>query len=197
MIVLSVCKCFHYNHLPNVLKVIMLSCFPLPTAQNLHPPMAPSPTPPNATETGSTASWTSSPACCPSPRRSGLGWTSCPCSASASDTWRSRASSTVSARAVDLSLKVSPRTESPGWGHKLDREFCLLYKVVQYTNTAEDYIKSHVVPKARKAVGMFALSHVTFKAFCYTKSNICSLFAPFFPILPPPVSEGSSRLFSC
>lgn len=136
MIVLSVRKSFHYNHLSNVLKVIMLSSFPLPAAQNPHPPMAPSPTRPNATETGSMASWTSSPACCPSPRRSGLGWTSCPCSASASDTWRSRASSTVSVQAVDLSLRVSPRTESPEQGHTLDREFCLLYKVVQYTNIA-------------------------------------------------------------
>ncbi|KAA8579628.1 hypothetical protein FQN60_006721 [Etheostoma spectabile] len=48
--------------------------------------MAPNPTRPSATATGSTASWTSSPACCRSPRRSGLGWTSCRCSASASAT---------------------------------------------------------------------------------------------------------------
>lgn len=59
-------------------------------------PMASSPTLPSATETGSTVNSTSSPACCPSLRRSGLAWTNCPCFASASDTWRSRASSMVS-----------------------------------------------------------------------------------------------------
>lgn len=65
-------------------------------APNHHLPMASNLTRLNAIETGLTASWTSSPACCPSPRTSGLGWTSCLCSASVSGTWRSKASSTVS-----------------------------------------------------------------------------------------------------
>lgn len=78
----------------HILFILLL----FPAAPNRLPPMAPSRTPPNAIETGSTVSWTSSPACCPSPRRSGLGWTSCRCCASVSATWRSRASSTVSPR---------------------------------------------------------------------------------------------------
>lgn len=85
---------------------ILLILLLVPAAPNRLPPMAPSRTPPNATETGSTASWTSSPACCPSLRRSGLGWTSCRCCASASDTWRSRASSTVSPRQKTATVHV-------------------------------------------------------------------------------------------
>lgn len=66
----------------HILFILLL----VPAAPNRLPPMAPSRTPPNATGTVSTASWTSSPACCPSARRSGLGWTSCRCCVSASAT---------------------------------------------------------------------------------------------------------------
>lgn len=110
-------------------EITQACCLSVPPAQSRLLPMASSPTRPSATETVSTGSWTSSPACCPLPRRSAAAWTNCPCSAWAWDTWRSRASLTVRPLAgCSLCPGGDPglarlRRSLPG--HRLNRCVCL------------------------------------------------------------------------